>query len=288
MQLIFDSKYVCYVYKNAFSKGLEYKGSPTSVIFGFLKEVIMQAHDNEAENIIFCWDSQKSVRKKVRAEYKHKDPPKLSDEAKELEWLAFCQFDEIRKIVLPGLGFSNIFLQEGYEADDLIASVVKSKPEDYTVISGDEDLYQLLDHCRVHSIKKRATMTPKIFGMQYKITPDQWVDVKAVAGCSGDNVKGLSGVGEKGVIAYFDGSLKTGEKYHKIKNAFDEEWYLENLKLVKLPFEGTMVPVISSNTCTIDKYVELCKEYGFTSLLTNDSVRKWKRICENLRQRRRK
>jgi DNA polymerase-1 len=282
--LIIDSNYVCHVYKHALSRGLEYHGNATEIIFGFVKETINQALLQDADNIIFCWDSRENLRTKIRPEYKaNRKHKELTEEEKELQSSAYNQFDVLRKEVLPALGFTNIFFQEGYESDDLIASIVLNIRDDYTVISSDEDLYQLLNYCRIYSLGKKQTMTCKMFDRLYEITPTDWINVKAIAGCGTDNVKGAVGVGPKGVIEYLKGNLKIGKKYWQIKNFFDEDWYKENLRLVKLPFEGTMIPKIQRNKCSLQKYKNVCDWYGFNSLLSDEYLRKWNKIIVRTR-----
>lgn len=281
MKIIFDCNYVCYVYKFALSKGMNYRGSSTEIIFGFMKNMISQLTQNDAKNALFCWDGKESLRKSMFSEYKASRHSKdQSPEEKASSALAYQQFDEIRKVVLPALGMKNIFFQEGYESDDLIASVVLNIPGEYTVVSSDEDLYQLLDHCRIHSITKKSTINKQIFQRQYGIPPSQWATVKAVAGCSSDNVKGVAGIGEKSVVDFLTGRLQKGNKYIKIKNALaDEVFYNLNMSLVKLPLTGTMVPEVGKNKCSVETYLDVCEEYGFDSMASKEAIVKWEKVC---------
>ena len=118
------------------------------IVYGFLKALLDFAKTLESSQFIFCWDSRKSFRKELEPTYKLR-PPKTEEEQEELEE-ALEQFTQLRKEVLPNLGFRNIFLQPGYEADDLIAHIVQRFPGDYTIVSGDEDLYQLLNQSKLY------------------------------------------------------------------------------------------------------------------------------------------
>ena len=50
---------------------------------------------------------------------------------------------------------------------------------------------------------------------KYRIKPFEWHKVKAIAGCSSDNVKGVAGVGEITAIKYLKGELKKESKAHQ-------------------------------------------------------------------------
>jgi 5'-3' exonuclease len=278
--VIFDSKYVCYVYRFAFSKGMQYLGNPTQIIFGFIREIIRQITNYSPDNLIFCWDSDENVRKAIRPEYKENRTLKPDDDDGSRE-KAYEQFDLLEREILPYLGFKNIYNYKGYESDDLIASIVINRPDRYLVVSGDEDLFQLLDYCSIYDIRSKSTTTKTLFERQYGIKPSDWVNVKAIAGCHSDNVEGLSGVGEKGMIDYLAGRMKVNQKYLKISDAmlFKNPHFQDNLKLVKLPFSTTPVPPIFDNQCTIQSYMDICNEFGLKSLIEPQGLNQWRKIC---------
>lgn len=280
MFLIFDCNYICWNVAHAFSKGLSYKGGRTEVIFGFVKQLLSLSERFEADQIAFCWDSKQNKRKEIYPEYKtnrHKD---LSEEEQEGISIIFPQFEEI-KLMLPELGFSNVFELNGYESDDIIARLVLDKYDKETVvISSDEDLFQLLDHCSIYSISKKQTMTKDVFQRHYRIEPKEWVDVKAIAGCKSDYVKGVKGVGEKKAIDYIKGSLNKGMAFLSIQNS--KEVIDRNYRLVRLPFEGTPAPRIRSNHLSLSEFKIHCKGYGFDSICNEETWSRWGRIMSRM------
>jgi 5'-3' exonuclease len=276
--LIIDSNYLAYVNKYAYSVGLSYKGNPTEIVFGFLRCVIDLARRFESNNFVFCWDSKHSKRRDMFPSYKWKRRADKSQEDIMSDQIAYGQFDELRLRVLPELGFNNIFMQNGYESDDIIASIAieNSDPENI-VVSSDNDLYQLLNHCSLYNYTKRETTTKTIFKRMYGIDPSDWISVKTLVGCVTDNVPGIDGVGDKKAIAFLKGEMKSGKTFDKILT-HDEGKKELTRKLVTLPFYGTMSCEIRNNNFSLDKYHGVCAKHGFNSLLSDDNLLVWKKL----------
>lgn len=266
IRVIIDSNYLCYISKYALSNGLSYNGGRTEIIFGFLKDIISLAKKFETNNFVFCWDSKESERRKIFSNYKYKRHQDKTEDEIVGDKVAFRQFTILREKVLPYLGFSNVFFQEGYEADDLIASVVmNNKDMTNIVVSSDNDLYQLLEYCSLYNFSKQETMTELLFNRNFGIQPHRWVDVKTLAGCSSDNVPGIEGVGEIKAIKYLKGELSSGKTFDSIKAQTEDEKELTE-RLVKLPFPGTKIFEIKKNHFSIKTFNNICDEFGFISL----------------------
>lgn len=94
----------------------------------------------------------------------------------------------------------NIIECQGFEADDVIGSAVKTFQDqaEVTILSGDKDFMQLLGH---PNVKLGWTDTPAIGvdGVQAKfgIHPSQMIDYLSIVGDTADNVPGVKGVGPK-------------------------------------------------------------------------------------------
>lgn len=265
--LIIDSNYLCH--RAIHTTGpLSYRGQPTGVIFGFLNQLFTLGQAVRPDEVVFVWDSRKSKRRKRYPFYKNRgheepDPDLIA---------AFSQFSKLRCHILPELGFHNNFIQSGYEADDLIAKLVMEEPDpSFVTASGDQDLYQLLDHTDMYSMPKSAQIkqvTKRTFTQEYGIKPKDWVRVKQIAGCSSDTVPGIKGVGEATAIKYLLGQLKPESvKYKAIEAGRDiinrNEW------LVKLPLPGTKKYEIDRSSFDKFRLRDLCKDLGFTKLLND-------------------
>jgi DNA polymerase I len=269
--IIIDSNYLCYISKFSLSQGLTYRGGRTEIIYGFLKNIISLSKKFETNDFVFCWDSKHSKRKTIFPGYKAKRHSDRTEEEKELDAIAYSQFDKLRISVLPNLGFSNIFYSAGYESDDLMASLVIHNPNiNNIIVSSDEDLFQLLDYCSIYNFSKKTIMNKNLFIRTYQIEPKQWAEIKCIAGCSSDNVPGVSGVGEKTAIKYIRGILKSSSKaFDSIKSRSLEEEFLTR-KLVTLPFPGTKELKLYNNTLSDEKFKLVCNEYGIKSIDIND------------------
>ena len=264
--LIIDCNYLCH--RARFSTGpLSYKGQATGVIFGFLNQLFTIGKETIPKNIIFTWDSRQSKRKRILPEYKGNRKKQDDDSEEDLE-ATFRQFHMLRKELLPNLGFKNNWRQVGYEADDLIAEICFTRPEEQIVIaSSDNDLLQLLTkQVSIYNLGRKAFYTEQKFIEEYGIKPSQWVEVKKIAGCSSDNVPGIPGVGEKTAIKYLKGELKSNTKtFQKIQQGANV--IIRNDKLVKLPFQGTKIDDIKDQSFATQELKWICKHFGFTKMI---------------------
>jgi DNA polymerase-1 len=116
-----------------------------------------------------------------------------------------------------GFGISQ-FEIEGFEADDIIATITKRAEKEgaqVLICTGDRDSFQLVTAQTTVLYPKRgvsemARMTPEAVQEKYGMTPDQYPDFAALRGDLSDNLPSIPGVGEKTaakwVVEY--GSLK--------------------------------------------------------------------------------
>jgi DNA polymerase I len=280
--LIIDSNFLCHQARYTMPKLTTDKEAPTEITFGFLKRILHLAKEFDTNRFVFCWDSKRSVRKELFSDYKANRKKEKSEFEKKIDNAVYSQFTLLRKEVLPALGFSNNFVQAGYESDDLIASIVfdeRNKCDNPIVVTSDEDLFQLLSHCSVYNPTKRLVLTEESFKTWWGISPQDWVQVKAIAGCKSDNVPGVRGVGEGRAIQYLLNTLN--EKSGSFKNITEflkTSEYERNIKLVSLPYKGTKSFKIDPAFISFDKktFVELCLVFDFNSFL--DDIETWERV----------
>ncbi len=243
--LIFDCNFLCHRLKHTLGI-LEFGGKPTGVIYGFLKTISAFQKQFNTPHIVFCWDSRTSKRSEFFPEYKMNRISKYKD--MDNETIAFerefrRQMQFLRRKYLPTIGYKNVFVQPGYEADDLMASITMnlSMSHSAVVITSDKDLYQLIrPYVSIYNPTKGKLITQRVFDKKYNIIPGAWGVVKAIAGCSTDGVPGVQGVGEKTAIRYLNKTLnKTTKAYQRIVAKEGTKIYNRNIPLVVLPFSGT-------------------------------------------------
>src|SRR6476469_9023803 len=146
---------------------------------------------------IVAWDRGHSGRKEVSADYKAQRTGR-PDLLKE-QWPAF-------EPLVEAFGYANVSV-EGYEADDVIASIAeKARAQDIPVIivTGDRDIFQLIDHeskVKVMATGRGITDT-KLYDYQavidrYCIAPELIPDFIGLKGDTSDNIPGVPGIGDK-------------------------------------------------------------------------------------------
>lgn len=168
-------------------------GLPTNALLGFTRMLVKLLRDNNARHVAVTFDTKEpTFRHKLYDEYKANRAECPEDLAPQMPYF--------RKIVKV-LGIP-CFEEPGYEADDIIASLVHrlASPECRVVIvSGDKDLTQLVsDEVEVWDAMRDVHFTPEKVREKFGVSPEQITDYLALVGDSSDNVPGVRGVGPKG------------------------------------------------------------------------------------------
>lgn len=282
-RILIDSHFLCHRAKYSLS-GLSHNEKQTGVIFGFLKTLLMLSQTLKSNKFIFAWDSSKSLRRDIYPNYKKReeitDPEKI-----ELEKISRPQFAILRRYILPKMGFNNNFYLNGYEADDIIASVIMDS-DNSIIVSSDNDLYQLLDKSSMFDLSKKSYYTRKDLMEEYSVTPQQWRRVKECAGCTGDKVDGVKymrglkevKIGYNVAAKYVTGTIKKGNVLDAILSKEGQETIKINSPLVVLPFEGTPEFNIVEDKLSLDGFMDICYEYNLLSFINTQLFDQWKKI----------
>lgn len=275
--LVLDCNYLTRRAQHTFHD-LEYNGQPTGVIYGFLRELRTLLDQFPGGRFVFCWDHGPSLRAEQYPAYKAHRRAKtlqLTAEERDTELVYQKQVVQLKDCYLAELGYRNICYQWGYEADDLIASVCQSTLVEHKVVivGCDKDLYQCLDGDRVImwlSQRKRTYTEYDLDAEYFGCSPRLWAKVKALAGCPGDGVIGIKGVGDKTAAKFVTGRLANQNRsrlYDQISREVVKGIYETNLPLVQLPYAGTKTPILRLDEVTNQKWKILSHRLGFRSLL---------------------
>lgn len=273
--LIVDCNNICHIAKHSLGD-LRVDEVKTGVIFGFMRQVLALSKTFSTNQFVFAWDVGPLIRKELFPEYKANRGINKSEEDKWLDEVSLPQFAAIRDHVLPSIGFRNILYCDGFEADDIIAKLVidGDDAKSMTVISADSDLYQLLDHCSVYSTVKKEETTKESFVRKYGIQPSEWVDVKAIAGDSSDNIPGVAGVGEKTALKYVRGEL--GHKTKKYQDIVDGKEIIDrNRNLMTIPLSSTPDLVLKDDEFSFDGFYDVCESLHFNTMIEGKMLREW-------------
>ena len=278
MKVIIDGNNVCHIVNYGMGQ-LSNEERRTGVVFGFMKQLLMLSKRMKTNEFLFCWDSQKSLRKQIYPEYKGNRKNKEKTEQEEFERQAlYDQISEIRRDILPELGFNNNFIKTGYEADDLIAYLVLTNPEEeFTIISTDQDLYQILNNqTRIYNTITKKFITKKDFVDKFNLDPVMFREMKAISGCISDNIKGINGVGETTAAKYLRQDKISSNLIDKIHQG--QDIIARNRKLTYLPFQkeeyGTLPNLgisLTEDSLKLYNFKKLFNQLSFNSFLNEMS-----------------
>jgi DNA polymerase-1 len=250
--------------------GLSHNGEATGVLYGIFKTILELEELFTSTHTVFCFDGGYDKRQEILPGYKQKRRSgELSEEDLEMRRDLRRQLYRLRTMYLSEIGYKNVFWQSGYEADDIIASIVHGmeKEDEGVIVSSDHDLFQLLSpKVMMWNPVKKTPLNDKTFTEEWGLSPTSWADVKSLAGCSTDNIPGIPGVGEKTAAKFLTGKLKGGTKKHDAIVANNNLWE-RNLKLVRLPMEGTEKFTCVDNVVAWGKWRKVLQKLGMKSLL---------------------
>lgn len=279
--LIFDSNALCW---GAFHSlpALTHEEFGTTIIYGFLNKLFSIQQYTEADFIAFAWDSRSSKRIKLFPEYKSKRrtaKEQYTPEEIKIHEDRDRQFKLLRDEIIPALGFVNNFTEKGLEGDDIIASISKSYSTDHRVriVARDGDLYQLINtNCTMYDPTTQSVIDEEYIFEKYGVYPDMWADIKGIAGCVGDEVPGIPGIGTDRAIKYLLGRMKvTSSLYKRIVS--NEDIIKLTRALVVLPFKGTPTYILQEDKCRVNKLKKVAAKYGLESYLSEERLLEFRR-----------
>ncbi len=170
-------------------------GRPTNAIYGLASMLVKIIAEHRPAGVIVAWDAGMSGREVAYELYKAQRPPRPD--------LLSEQWPHLMPLV-EAFGYTNVKV-EGYEADDVIASLARKAREEgiaVMIVSGDRDVYQLVgEGVRVMSTSRGITET-KVYDREavierYGVSPELVPDLIGLKGDSSDNIPGVPGIGEK-------------------------------------------------------------------------------------------
>lgn len=171
-------------------------GQVTNAVYGFTAMLIKLLADERPQGVVVCFDKGvPQFRVDRYSEYKagRAETPDL-----------FRQQLPLIREVLECLRIPMIEL-EGYEADDLLATLTKHCREngcEVVLVTGDRDILQLVREGVFVIMTRRGISdvvrydTPTVVE-RYGVTPERWTDFVALKGETSDNLPGVPGIGDK-------------------------------------------------------------------------------------------
>ncbi len=170
-------------------------GRPTNAIYGLASMLVKIIDEHHPQGVVVAWDAGMSGREVTYDLYKAQRKPRPD--------LLREQWPHLMPLV-EAFGYTNVKV-EGYEADDVIATLARRAQEEgipVMVVTGDRDAYQMVgDGIRVMSTSRGITET-KIYDREgvidrYGVPPELVTDLMGLRGDTSDNIPGVPGIGEK-------------------------------------------------------------------------------------------
>ncbi len=230
------------------------EGLHTNAVYGFLNIMFKILEEEKPDYLTVAFDvPQPTFRHEMFAEYKGTRKPMATELREQVP---------LMKEMLSAMGVT-VIEKGGYEADDLLGTIAKSSEEqglEVSVVSGDRDLLQLASEhikIRIPKTKKTGTEIEDYYARdvveKYQVTPEQFIDVKALMGDTADNIPGVPGIGEKTATALI-------VQYGSIENAYA---HVEEIKPPRASAnlkEHYELAQMSKTLATIDIHAEISYE----------------------------
>lgn len=194
-------------------------GTPVNAVRGFLDAIARLIGDFRPTALIAAFDADWRPQWRVDAVPSYKahrvaggaDAAAAGVDAEEVPDLLEPQVPII-EAVLDALGLARIGVA-GFEADDVLGTLAATWPTPVDVVTGDRDLFQVVDDTRGVRVLYNARGYAKLEVLdaagvvaRHAVTPQQYADLALLRGDTSDGLPGVAGVGEKtaaGLIARF-------------------------------------------------------------------------------------
>lgn len=249
------------------------KGENISALFGFFRNLHSVLKHYKPAHIFAAMDSKtKTFRHEFYPEYKATRNKTPEDLHAQIPWI--CE-------ILETLGIPTLQC-DGYEADDIIATVAKKCVETgrtCRILSGDKDLMQLVCE-NIQILKPDAGAMWKVTDSaaveaEWGVKPEQLLDLLSLYGDTADNVPGVAGVGVKTaskLLAKYKNLDGIYQNLENIKGAMQkkladgkENAYFSQ-KLIKLcetvPCEKINSALAQKNQYNFSGAAKLLEQYG--------------------------
>lgn len=251
------------------------EGLHTNAVFGFLNIMFKIIDSKQPDYMAVAFDvHQPTFRHEMFKDYKGTRKPMMEELREQVP---------VIKELLQKMNITTVELP-GYEADDVIGTLSKEGEKagmEVDVISGDRDLLQLAsDHITICIPKtKKGQTTVEEYNTEgvrklYKVTPTEFIDVKALMGDSSDNIPGVPGIGEKGATAIIS-------QFGSIENAYDHADEISNTRNRNALLNNYEMAQMSKTLATINiqSPVEVTPEQcKLEDIYTEDALEMIKRL----------
>lgn len=183
------------------------QGEPINAVKGFIDMTARLVNHYKPDRLVLCLDGdwRPSWRVELFPDYKANRLDDEGEEELEPDLLTpqvplILDFFEVAGIPLVGV--------DDYEADDVIATYSKNEKGPIRIVTGDRDLFQLVDDKRdvavaylAKGISNHDLVNLKWISEKYGIPGERYALFAMIRGDASDGLPGIRGIGEKGAAA---------------------------------------------------------------------------------------
>ncbi|WP_243855123.1 5'-3' exonuclease [Diaminobutyricimonas sp. TR449] len=182
-------------------------GTPINAVRGLLDIIARLVTEFHSTDLIACWDDdwRPQWRVDLLPSYKAHRVAEEVEAGPDVEVVPDPLTAQVPIIidVLTALGIP-IIGKAGYEADDIIGTLAATATTPVDVVTGDRDLFQVVDDVRdvrviytARGMSKLEIITDDVLRAKYGVAPSQYADFAVMRGDSSDGLPGVAGIGEK-------------------------------------------------------------------------------------------
>jgi 5'-3' exonuclease len=182
-------------------------GTPVNAVRGLLDMIARLVTDYRPTDLIACWDDdwRPQWRVDLIPSYKTHRVAEVIEVGPDVEVVPDPLSVQVPLIVetLTALGIPIVGKAE-YEADDIIGTLAATAAGPVDVVTGDRDLFQVIDDARdvrviytAGGMSKLQIVTDQVLRDKYGVGAAQYADFAALRGDTSDGLPGVAGVGEK-------------------------------------------------------------------------------------------
>jgi 5'-3' exonuclease len=177
-------------------------GTPVNAIRGLLDAIARLVREHRPARLVACLDADWRPAFRVAAIPGYKAHRAEPDGSEQTPPGLVVQIPLITQV----LSAAGIALAEaaGYEADDVIATLATRATQPVDVVTGDRDLFQLVDDARkvrvlytIRGLGHLEAVTEPDIAKKYNIPGDRYADFAVLRGDPSDGLPGVPGIGEK-------------------------------------------------------------------------------------------
>lgn len=182
-------------------------GTPVNAVRGLLDFLARLVRDHRPDDVVACMDEdwRPAWRVALIPSYKAHRVAEVTTAGPDVETVPDTLSPQVPVIeeVLDALGICRLGAA-GYEADDVIGTLCGRARGPVDIVTGDRDLYQLIDDGRgvrvlypVRGVSTLAVVDSPALREKYGVEGHQYADLALLRGDPSDGLPGVAGIGEK-------------------------------------------------------------------------------------------